>query len=155
MDLASSIRISPVEERPKAAAFQRLSDDPKRAYEVAQHRLLGKKIRALRLASGLSQEDVGKHMGHTFQAQQKLESGQNRLDFVRLQKMATLFKVPISAFATSSGVTDEAFVGMPEDTQTARLLRAFMSIRRKDERSAVMALVKHFANRSDDEQQSD
>jgi len=124
-------------------------------FQISEHAALGKRIKALRLLAGLSQEDVGKQMGYSFQLQQKLEKGINRIDFVRLQKLATLFNVPMTAFIVDGGLPAEQVNLLPENTQTKRLLQAFRTISSERDRKALLALAYHFAYEDNGDDQTE
>src|SRR5947207_15449826 len=72
---------------------------------------IGEKLRALRLDRGLSQSDLGRLIGVTFQQLQKYEKGVNRVSAGRLVRIAAALDVPITAFydAAKRGKTDRSF----------------------------------------------
>jgi transcriptional regulator with XRE-family HTH domain len=51
---------------------------------------VGRRVRVERIARGLSQTDLAKHIGVTFQQVQKYESGANRISIGRLTRIAQL-----------------------------------------------------------------
>lgn len=57
--------------------------------------LIGAKIRAARIAKGMSQEKLGEHIGLTFQQIQKYERGKNRISAGRLDQMAQVLDCPL------------------------------------------------------------
>ena len=59
---------------------------------------VGLRIRAARLAAGLSQERLGNELGVTFQQVQKYEKGSNRVGASRLSNAAKVLSVPVSFF---------------------------------------------------------
>ena|ERR1700722_2189816 len=59
---------------------------------------LGKRIRLRRVEQGVSQDDLGKALGVTFQQVQKYEKGANRVGASRLQQIATALDVPVTFF---------------------------------------------------------
>jgi transcriptional regulator with XRE-family HTH domain len=63
---------------------------------VDQH--VGRRVRARRLALGLSQSAVAQSIGITGQQYQKYERGENRISASRLFDLATCLKTPISHF---------------------------------------------------------
>lgn len=63
---------------------------------------VGRKLRAFRMARGLSQEAVGDHLGLTFQQVQKYEKGTNRIAPSRLIPLAKLLRVSPASFFPSS-----------------------------------------------------
>ena len=68
----------------------------KQANAVDVH--VGLRIRAARLAAGLSQERLGQELGVTFQQVQKYEKGRNRVGASRLSDAAKILSVPVSFF---------------------------------------------------------
>jgi DNA-binding XRE family transcriptional regulator len=69
---------------------------------------VGLRIRAARLASGLSQERLGTALGVTFQQVQKYEKGANRVGAGRLSDIARALSVPVSYFFESDGADGHA-----------------------------------------------
>ena len=59
---------------------------------------VGKTIRKRRKMIGMSQEELGKAVGITFQQVQKYERGANRVSCSRLAAIAKVLKTPIEAF---------------------------------------------------------
>lgn len=70
--------------------------DPRSAGAV--EREIGKLIRAKRLASGISQQQLANDIGVTFQQVQKYESGTNRVAFSRLIDIAAVLGAKITDF---------------------------------------------------------
>lgn len=60
--------------------------------------VVGQRIRARRMALGLSQADLGKAVGVRFQQVQKYESGANRVSASRLWAIAEVLDVHVSHF---------------------------------------------------------
>ncbi|WP_212112943.1 helix-turn-helix domain-containing protein [Bartonella queenslandensis] len=59
---------------------------------------IGKRIRHKRISMGLSQKELGNHLGVSFQQIQKYEKGLNRVSAGRLQEIANRLQVPITFF---------------------------------------------------------
>src|SRR2546421_12688140 len=59
---------------------------------------VGRRIRLHRLARGLSQTELGRQIGVTFQQVQKYEKGVNRVGAGRLTQVARVLGVSVSAF---------------------------------------------------------
>ncbi|MQY46485.1 helix-turn-helix domain-containing protein [Rhizobiales bacterium RZME27] len=59
---------------------------------------VGENLRQFRQFAGISQSSLGTALGLTFQQIQKYESGINRISASRLQEIATLLNVNVSAF---------------------------------------------------------
>ncbi|KQO57585.1 hypothetical protein ASF24_17120 [Methylobacterium sp. Leaf86] len=104
---------------------------------------VGLRISTLRKAKGLSQTELGQHVGVTFQQVQKYESGVNRISSGRLQQIAQLFEVPISMLF-GEGEAEEhsdalSFLGV---TGAVDLLRAYAAIENEQLRRDVLQLVR-------------
>lgn len=114
---------------------------------------VGQRIRARRVAKGMSQTELGTLLGVTFQQVQKYEKGINRIGAGRLVRVAKALDVPISFFV---GTVDE---DGPEDTQailefldtsySLRLLRAFSRIEDTGVQRSVLELVENIAPEAD------
>ena len=59
---------------------------------------LAKKLRQIRIETGMSQEELGDLAGLTFQQIQKYESGKNRVPAARLFEFSQILKRPLSDF---------------------------------------------------------
>ena len=59
---------------------------------------VGRRVRALRLERGMSQEKLACALDLTFQQVQKYEKGTNRIGAGRLQRIAGILEVPVSTF---------------------------------------------------------
>jgi transcriptional regulator with XRE-family HTH domain len=58
---------------------------------------VGRRVRALRLEKGMSQEKLGNQLALTFQQIQKYENGTNRIGAAKLQRIAQILGVSVSA----------------------------------------------------------
>lgn len=59
---------------------------------------VGERLRAARLTSGLSQAELGKAMGLSFQQVQKYERGTNRISASMLMRAGKALSVPVADF---------------------------------------------------------
>ncbi len=59
---------------------------------------LGEFLRHTRQTQGISQKELGRRIGVTFQQIQKYEVGQNRLSVWRLCQIAEVLEIPITYF---------------------------------------------------------
>src|SRR5580704_3597096 len=59
---------------------------------------LGKRIRLRRVEIDITQAELAKRIGVTFQQVQKYEKGSNRVGAARLQRVATALDVPVTFF---------------------------------------------------------
>jgi transcriptional regulator with XRE-family HTH domain len=63
---------------------------------------VGSRVRMRRMMLGMSQTELGKNIGLTFQQVQKYEKGTNRIGAGRLQQIAHILRVPVSFFFEGS-----------------------------------------------------
>jgi transcriptional regulator with XRE-family HTH domain len=109
---------------------------------------VGQRIRARRMAKGMSQTELGNLLGVTFQQVQKYERGINRVGAGRLVRVAEALEVPVSFFfgATDIGSADtRAILGFLDTTYSLRLLRAFSRIPQSEVQRAIVELVEGLA----------
>lgn len=110
-------------------------------------KIIGARIRHLRIAVGMSQERLGERLGITFQQIQKYEKGSNRVNASRLQAIAQLLGVPISYFfpddtklhVSHSEATLDVLLNDPECLEIAT---AFRRIENPALRRALLQLAK-------------
>ncbi len=109
---------------------------------------VGQRIRARRMAKGMSQTELGNLLGVTFQQVQKYEKGVNRVGAGRLVRVGEALDVPVSFFfgATDNGTEDtKAILGFLDTSYSLRLLRAFSRITETGVQRAVVDLVESIA----------
>jgi transcriptional regulator with XRE-family HTH domain len=94
-------------------------------------RQVGQRVRAYRLAQGMSQTTLGQKVGVTFQQIQKYEMGTNRIGSSRLKRVATVLGVSIGALfgdGEDNQPRHDPLTGMLSQPHAARLLKAFGEI---------------------------
>ncbi|MGZ5830001.1 MAG: helix-turn-helix domain-containing protein [Xanthobacteraceae bacterium] len=97
---------------------------------------VGLRIRAARLAAGLSQERLGNELGVTFQQVQKYEKGSNRVGASRLSDAAKVLSVPVSFFfendagSEKSPKTNEGLLAITEALSTPEGIRIARALAR-------------------------
>ena len=109
---------------------------------------VGQRIRARRMAKGMSQTELGNLLGVTFQQVQKYEKGVNRVGAGRLVRVAEALDVSVSFFfgGTDAGSEDtRAILGFLDTSYSLRLLRAFSRIPAGGIQRAVVELVESIA----------
>ena len=89
---------------PSAAPFDQTEEKSQDATDL----LIGRRLKALRRRLGLSQSDIGRLIGVTFQQIQKYERGRNKITVGRLDELARRYGIPICFFLRG---------GVPEPTQ--------------------------------------
>jgi transcriptional regulator with XRE-family HTH domain len=114
---------------------------------------VGRRIRIQRMARGMSQTELGKRIGVTFQQVQKYEKGANRVGAGRLTRIATVLEVPVSTFFGASGVPGDQT--MPATGRSdleyliqpgaLRLLRAYGQIKPGALQRSIVVLVERLA----------
>jgi transcriptional regulator with XRE-family HTH domain len=112
------------------------------------------RLRSYRKQQGLSQADVAKEIGVTFQQIQKYEAGLNRIGAGRLFQLASLYGIPIQDLfprvaGTSEGAKRTAklceidtFIASPDGW---KLCEAFLRIKDIKQRKIVVSLVQEMA----------
>jgi len=101
---------------------------------------VGQRLRDARLLAGITQDQLGRAMGVSFQAVQKYESGENRLSVGRLARAAKMLEQPVSYFFLNDGpIADE---GASLTRQEADLLRNFRDIERDEIRETLLKLTR-------------
>ncbi len=111
-------------------------------------RQIGQKIRARRLAIGMSQEKLGEALGLTFQQVQKYEKGTNRVGAGRLLDVANILEVPVAYFyegLSSSKLKanshEKAAALVLGSSEGQRLIKLFATIENPQLRRKVVELV--------------
>ncbi|MFO1143424.1 MAG: helix-turn-helix transcriptional regulator [Amaricoccus sp.] len=108
------------------------------ANEVDAH--VGQRMRKRRESLGMSQGQLGRHLGLTFSQVQKYEKGANRIGAGRLYLLASVLSVPVHYFF--EGVPDgHEAVRSGRNDELATLDDAFLSIDDPETRQSVLALV--------------
>ena len=123
------------------------STRPKRATE--QDRIVGLRMQTLRKAKRMSQGELGKAVGVSFQQIQKYENGTNRVGAGRLIKIAEVLRVPVSTFFDGAdcdaGLEETELFVLLGIQGAIDLLRAFDAINGDQPRREVLALVRRVA----------
>ena len=107
---------------------------------------VGRRIRAQRLVRGLSQTDLGRSLGITFQQVQKYEKGVNRVGAARLQQIATALDVPVTFFYDGDNKAREVESLLFLDSAfSLRLLRAYSKIKDQTVQRQLVSLMESIA----------
>jgi transcriptional regulator with XRE-family HTH domain len=116
---------------------------------------VGARLKARRQILGMTQTDLGKAIGVTFQQVQKYEKGADRVSSGRLQQIANALKVPVTLLFDGvpgswiipnvdpniSAITE--FCAAPDG---ATLMRSFSRVQSKPIRRAIVLLVEALAS---------
>lgn len=87
-------------------------------------RELGKRVRALRLARGVSQSDLADALGVSYQQLQKNETGANRISAARLYEIAAFFNISMDIFfpSTTPDATPYQYALLSDEALSAAML---------------------------------
>lgn len=103
---------------------------------VLNNSQIGLKIKEFRLQAGLTQEKLAEELGITFQQVQKYERGVTKVNLEKLQQLAIVLKVPISAF-----FLEGAYSAFQLSEEEKELLHTFRKIKSADHRNSVLDIV--------------
>lgn len=121
---------------------------------------VGSKVKARRLIMGMSQEELAKSIGLTFQQVQKYERGTNRISVSRLVDICKVLKVQIDYFFDGAmagvrpGTRNLALKGMSDTKQEAlepdplmkkdvlELVRAYSRIKSPQLKKQILEMAK-------------
>jgi transcriptional regulator with XRE-family HTH domain len=104
---------------------------------------IGQKIRAQRIAKGVSQTTLAQGLGLTFQQVQKYEKGTNRVSAGRLQKIAVMLSTPVTFFYGEHRTKKQEDTGLSliQSKGAMRLLRAYAEISSGATKHALVLLA--------------
>jgi transcriptional regulator with XRE-family HTH domain len=107
---------------------------------------IARRVRALRLERGLSQDALARQTGVSFQQFQKYEKGDNRISAGRLQRIAQALNVSVTVFYgnTRTGPDERSFAYL-RTRGALRLVRAYAGIPAPRWRTALVALAEALA----------
>jgi len=113
-------------------------------------KLIGKRIQELRIAMGLSRQELVKKVGVTHQQLQKYENGTNRISIGRLFYIAKALKKPMSYFLDNLDEDSENII-LPDAHQrmAIEVSRNFMCISNVAHQDAVNLLVRTLADKKE------
>jgi transcriptional regulator with XRE-family HTH domain len=118
----------------------------RKANPVDEH--VGKRVRFRRRELDISQEELGRRLGVTFQQMQKYEGGANRITAGRLFQISRVLKVPVAFFFEGLGeapARGESVLDLLTTRQSVDFVRTFMSIKDDAARRVVTDLSKVLA----------
>jgi len=109
-------------------------------------RIIGSRIRFMRIARELSQQTVAGALGVSFQQIQKYEKGVNRISASKLYDLARLFNASVEAFfADLDRPSENGFIMLERELytnpQVIRLAKAFDTIKNDETKKNVLRLV--------------
>jgi transcriptional regulator with XRE-family HTH domain len=114
----------------------------KNDYIIKIDKFIGEKIYSLRLAKGLSRQQLAESIGVTHQQLHKYEKGTNRLSVGRLVMIAQALSKDISYFYDGLDASDTEETVTKHQRMCIEVSRNFMKIESADHQNAINALVK-------------
>lgn len=111
-------------------------------------KFIGDKIYGLRLAKGLSRQQLAEAIGVTHQQLQKYEKGTNRISVGRLVLIAKALEKTIDYFYQGLESNDSEPVSTQHQRMCIEVSRNFMKIRSPEHQNAVNALVRSLIKES-------
>ena len=111
--------------------------------------LVGSRIRMFRKGRSMSQAQLGKKLGVTFQQVQKYENGKNRVGASRLQMISPALDVPVGQFfADDAGTSRTSAKPLAFDPQALRFAEAFIKLNDRELRNSILDMVEAMARKS-------
>lgn len=140
--------MAPSTNRPsrRTAAKSRSRSHPRQA--DAHDAEVGRRIRTQRLASGMSQTDLGQQVGVTFQQIQKYENGANRVGAGRLRRLADALQVPPAYFFPDGDGAEPPGMQFMTTAGAFRLVKAYSEISDASLRRSLTELAEQLAAQS-------
>lgn len=114
----------------------------KNDYILEVDKFIGEKIYSLRLAKGLSRQQLAEVIGVTHQQLQKYEKGNNRISVGRLFLIAKSLSKEISYFYEGLERNEQKPVMTQHQRMCIEVSRNFMKIESSEHQNAVNTLVK-------------
>jgi transcriptional regulator with XRE-family HTH domain len=117
---------------------------------------VGRRVRSRRLECRLSQTDLAKKIGVTFQQVQKYEKGVNRIGASRLERISEALDVPVSFFFGSGSATTaavprelgkgaESIFTFMQTSGAVRIVKAFHKIKSRKSRELLVGMAEEMA----------
>jgi transcriptional regulator with XRE-family HTH domain len=114
--------------------------------------VVGKRLRIRRSELSLSQTELAKRLGLTFQQVQKYEAGTNRVSCSRLAQLCQVLEVPVTYFFSFGSDEEGSFerldLSMIKDGH--RLVSAFQRLPNAETRRLAIGLIENIASSLED-----
>ena len=112
-------------------------------------KMVGRNVRLYRMTAKLSQDELGRKIGVTFQQVQKYEKGTNRIGASRLNRISEALEVPIPAlFEGVRSIPTSRHTSLSElltQPRSFRLARAFSGIADDEIQRCLVELIERIA----------
>src|SRR5918993_3560169 len=114
----------------------------------AADRHVGARIRERRVMMGLSQQQLARMVGVTYQQAHKYERGLNRISAGRLFEIAQVLDVPVSFFFEGLASTSDQQESAPRQRMCLELARNFAMIDNEKHQEALSQMARALAAQS-------
>ncbi len=108
---------------------------------------VGGRVKARRTLIGMNQEELGQHVGLTFQQIQKYEQGKNRMGASRLWQFSLILGRPISWFFEGIGERKRKSDDLLAKRETLKFVR-YLSACDPDVRKHIAAMINAVAGKA-------
>lgn len=112
-------------------------------------KLVGRNVRLHRMAAKLSQQELGRKIGVTFQQVQKYEKGTNRIGASRLNRISEVLETPIPALfegvRSVPGARQNSVSELLAKPRSFRLAQAFSGIEDDELQRCLVELIERIA----------
>jgi transcriptional regulator with XRE-family HTH domain len=109
---------------------------------------LGSRIRQVRQLRGMSQQELGRRIGVTFQQIQKYERGLNRIAVVTLLRVAEALRMSPEALIEDISSAAQPSAGAATFNERVLLLESFSAIADPDVRRSLLGLLQSLGGAS-------
>jgi transcriptional regulator with XRE-family HTH domain len=110
---------------------------------------VGRKLRQARLLAGMSQEELGRGIGVSFQAVQKYEHGENRLSASRLFRAAQFLGRPVAFFFDELQGEAAPAQGAAFSRDEIELVRHYRQIGNDDVRENLLQVTRRIGGKAE------
>lgn len=107
------------------------------------NKAIGQRVCAFRRSMGLTQKELGEHIGVSHQQVQKYEKGKDRLSISQLIHVSKVLSVDMSDLLPLESRKDKSLLSSLDD-ESIRLLKAFSSIEDRASRANIIRIVQSF-----------
>lgn len=105
-------------------------------------RLVGQRVRVLRLANGLSQTSLAQEIGVSFQQLQKYENGTNRISASKLYMIANALNVQVASLFEDAA---EGTTGRPPTSAELRIIAKLSQLTDENLKGRVLDFISALA----------
>lgn len=108
---------------------------------------VGRQLRLARDLAGLTQVEIGKDLGMSFQVVQKYEQGEIRVSASRLFQLAVLLRKPVTYFFEGIETRESASLVRNElGRREVELVRAYRKVANPDLQQRILQLIRDMAH---------